>query len=96
MKSDKSENLHPILAKSKKYHLTKKLPRDPHINWNTYVSYRAVSTKSTHWQTVSNMKLIIELWSNAAKNEKLFLRNHRMLATDFYIQVCTLWIEKFL
>ena len=31
------------------------------------------------------MKLIVELWSNAAKNEKLFFWNHKMLATDFHI-----------
>ena len=31
------------------------------------------------------MKLIVELRSNAAKNEMLFLRNHQMLATDFHI-----------
>ena len=30
------------------------------------------------------MKLIVELWSNAAKNEKLFLRNHKMLVIDFH------------
>ena len=26
-----------------------------------------------------------EMWSNAAKNEKRFLRNHKMLATDFHV-----------
>ena len=31
------------------------------------------------------MKLIVELWSNVAKNEKPFSRNHKMLATDFHI-----------
>ena len=29
------------------------------------------------------MKLVVELWSNAAKNEKPFLRDHKVLATDF-------------
>ena len=38
-----------------------------------------------HWQTVSYMKFIVEMWSNAAKNEKLFLRNQKTLATDFHI-----------
>ena len=31
------------------------------------------------------MKLIVELSINAAKYEKLTLRNHKMLATDFHI-----------
>ena len=31
------------------------------------------------------MKLMVELRNNVAKNEKLFLRNHKMLATDFHI-----------
>ena len=39
----------------------------------------------THWKTVSYVKLIAELWSNVAKNEKLFMRNLKMLATDFHI-----------
>ena len=39
----------------------------------------------THWQTVSHTKLIVELWSNVAKNEKLFLSNLKMLATNFHI-----------
>ena len=36
-----------------------------------------------HAQADSYMKLIVKLWSNAAKTEKLFLRNHKMLDTDF-------------
>ena len=31
------------------------------------------------------MKLIVELWSNVTKNEKLFMKNLKMLATDFQI-----------
>ena len=31
------------------------------------------------------MKFIVKLGSNVAKNEKLFLRNYKMLANDFYI-----------
>ena len=31
------------------------------------------------------MKFIVKLGSNVAKNEKLFLRNHKMLANDFHI-----------
>ena len=38
-----------------------------------------------HWQTVSYMKLIVELWSNVAENGKLFLNNQKMLATTFNI-----------
>ena len=30
-------------------------------------------------------KLKVKLWNNAAKNEKLFLRNNKMLATDLQI-----------
>ena len=31
-------------------------------------------------------KLKVKLWNNAAKNEKLFLRNNKILATDFQIK----------
>ena len=39
----------------------------------------------TNRKTVAYMKLIVKLWSNAAKNEKLFLGNSNMLATNFHI-----------